>query len=161
MTLYDIYDAWTYDMDTPVHNGTHAERIDDLKDYVDEYSIDGLWDCAHLTDEEAELIVTAFESDDAEKLKGIRHTRNYYAEFGNYKDGNWTEFQSTDETDSISALSAKEVANNLSKDWIANVSLLSSYPVKYEETLIRIAPLGADFGDKEDEFEFFTEENEK
>lgn len=161
MTLYDIYEAWTYDMDTQVRNGTRAERIDDLKDYVDGNSIVGLWDCAPLTDEEAKLIVTAFESGDTEKLKGIRHTRNYNAEFGNYKDGNWTEFQSTDETASISALSAKEVANNLSKDWIANVTLLSSYPVKYEETLIRIAPCGADFEDKEDEFEFFIEENEK
>ena len=37
MTLWDIFDAWTDSaLEAPARdNGTHAERIEELKDYTD------------------------------------------------------------------------------------------------------------------------------
>ena len=79
MTLWDIYDAWTDTaLDAPARdNGTHAERIEELKGYVDGCSGYDCWDCAPLTDEEAEKIVNCYEHGGAgtDELKEINHVR--------------------------------------------------------------------------------------
>ena len=63
MTLYDIFAAWTDSaLYAPARNhGTHADRIEELKGYVDGVSGRDCWDCAALTDEEAEKIVNCYE----------------------------------------------------------------------------------------------------
>lgn len=60
MTLWDIFDAWTDSaLEAPARdNGTHAERIEELKGYTDACSYRDYWDCAPVTDEEAEIRIS-------------------------------------------------------------------------------------------------------
>lgn len=103
MTLWDIYDAWTDTaLDAPARdNGTHAERIEELIDYTDACSFRDCWDCAPVSDEEAEKIVGCYEHGGAgaDELKEIYHVRTYKIEVRHLTDDHsWTEWQTMDET---------------------------------------------------------------
>ena len=104
MTLWDIFDAWTDSaLEAPARdNGTHAERIEELKDYTDACSYRDCWDCAPVTDEEAEKIVDCYENGGVnvnlsgsnmgavigrrgETLDAIQHLTNYAVNRGSDK----------------------------------------------------------------------------
>ena len=162
MTLWDIFDAWTDSaLEAPARdNGTHVERIEELKGYVDSCSGYDCWDCAPLTEEEAEKIVGCYENGgaSADELKGINHVRTYKIEVRHYEDGNWTEWQTQDET--IDALTAEEAKEDLDPDYIKDISSYEGdygEPVPYEETEIRISPLGEILAE-DDDCSFFVEE---
>ncbi len=163
MTLWDIYDAWTDTaLEAPARdNGTHAERIEELKGYVDGGSDYYCWDCAPLTDEEAEKIVDCYENDGANRgrtLKEINHVRAYKIEVRYYKDGNWGESFTMDET--VDAMTAGEAKDKLDDDYVKSItSCEGEYgePVQCEEAEIRISPRGQVLAD-DDECSFFVEE---
>lgn len=162
MTLWDIYDAWTDTaLDAPARdNGTHAERIGELIDYTDACSFRDCWDCAPVSDEEAEKIVGCYENGGAnvDELKEINHIRAYKIEVRHFKDGNWGEFYKMDET--VDALTAEEAKTRLDDDYIKSISSCEGEygePVPYEEAEIRISPRGQVLAD-DDECSFFVEE---
>ena len=162
MTLWDIYDAWTDTaLDAPARdNGTHAERIEELKGYVDGGSDYYCWDCAPLTDEEAEKIVNCYEHGGAgtDELKEINHVRNYKIEVRYYKDGNWGESFTMDET--VDAMTAEEAKDKLDDEYVKSItSCEGEYgePVQCEEAEIRISPRGQVLAD-DDECSFVVEE---
>ena len=142
MTLWDIYDAWADTaLDAPARdNGTHTERIEGLKGYVDGCSCYDCWDCAPLTDEEAEKIVGWHENGgaSADELKEINHVRTYKIEVRHLTDDyNWTEWQTMDET--TDALTAEDVEDGLDDDYIKSISTYldeNGDAVPYEETEI-------------------------
>lgn len=162
MTLWDIYDAWTDTaLDAPARdNGTHAERIEELKGYVDGCSGRDCWDCAPLTDEEAEKIVDRYEhgGTGVDELKGIGHVRVYKIEVRHLVDDNWTEWQTQDET--TDALTAEDAEDGLDDDYIKSISTYlgeNGDAVPYEETEIYISPRGQVLVD-DDDFSFFVED---
>lgn len=162
MTLWDIYDAWTDTaLEAPARdNGTHAERIEELKGYVDGRSDYYCWDCAPLTDEEAEKIVDCYENGGAnvDELKEINHIRTYKIEVRHFKDGDWSEFYTMDET--VDAPTAEEAKEDLDPDYIKDISSYEGdygEPVSYEETEIRISPRGEILAE-DDDCSFFVEE---
>ena len=162
MTLWDIYDAWT---DTALYapardNGTHAERIEELKGYVDGCSGYDCWDCAPLTGEEAEKIVNCYEhgGDGTDELKEINHVRTYKIEARYYKDGNWGESFTMDET--VDAMTAEEAKDKLDDEYVKSITSCEGEcgePVQCEEAEIRISPRGQVLAD-DDECSFFVEE---
>ena len=163
MTLWDIYDAWT---DTALYapardNGTHAERIEELKGYVDGCSGYDCWDCAPLTYEEAEKIVDCYENGGAnvDELKEINHVRTYKIEVRHLTDDyNWTEWQTMDET--VDALTAEDAEGGLDDDYIKSISTYldeNGDAVPYEETEIYISARGQVLLD-DDDVSFFAEE---
>ena len=162
MTLWDIYDAWTDTaLDAPARdNGTHSERIEELKGYVDGCSGYDCWDCAPLTDEEAEKIVDCYENGGAnvDELKEINHVRTYKIEVRYYKDGNWGESFTMDET--VDAMTAEEAKDKLDDDYIKSISTYldeNGDAVPYEETDIYISARGQVLADNDD-VSFFVEE---
>ena len=162
MTLWDIYDAWTDTaLDAPARDsGTHDERIEELKDYSDACSFRDCWDCAPVSDEEAEKIVDCYENDGAnvDELKEINHVRAYKIEVRYYKDGNWGESFTMDET--VDAMTAEEAKDKLDDDYVKSItSCEGEYgePVQCEEAEIRISPRGQVLAD-DDECSFFVEE---
>lgn len=162
MTLYDIYDAWTDTaLDAPARdNGTHAERIEELKGYVDGGSDYYCWDCAPLTDEEAEKIVGCYENDgaSADELKEINHVRTYKISVRHIVDDSWTEWQTMDET--VDALTADDANAELDADYIKSISTYldeNGDVASYEEAEIRISPRGQVLADNDD-VSFFVEE---
>ena len=163
MTLWDIYDAWTDTaLDAPARdNGTHAERIEELKGYVDGCSGYDCWDCAPLTDEEAEKIVNCYEHGGAgtDELKEINHVRTYKIEVRHLTDDdNWSEWQTMDET--ADALTADDVNAELDADYIKSISTYldeNGDAVPYEMAEICISPRGKVLAD-DDECSFFVEE---
>lgn len=156
MTLWDIYDAWTDTaLEAPARdNGTHAERIEELKGYVDGCSGREYWDCAPLTDEEAEKIVDCYENDGAgvDELKEINHVRTYEIEVRCFKDGDWDEGYTMDET--VDALTAEEAKDKLDDDYVKSIS--SYLAETYEEAEIRISPRGEVLAE-DDDCSFFVE----
>lgn len=162
MTLYDIFDAWT---DSALYapardHGTHAERIEELKGYVDGCSGRDCWDCAALTDEEAEKIVGCYENVGVGlgELKKINHQRTYKIEVRHFKDGGWGEFYTMDET--VDAPTAEEAKEDLDPDYVKDISSYEGdygEPVPYEETEIRISPLGEILAE-DDDCSFFVED---
>ena len=163
MTLWDIYDAWTDTaLDAPARdNGTHSERIEELKGYVDGCSGYDCWDCAPLTDEEAEKIVDCYEHGGAgtDELKEINHVRTYKIEVRHLTDDdNWSEWQTMDET--TDALTAEDAEDGLDDDYIKSISTYldeNGDAVPYEETEICISPRGQVLVD-DDGVSFFVEE---
>lgn len=163
MTLWDIYDAWTdTTLDAPARdNGTHAERIEELKGYVDGCSGYDCWDCAPLTDEEAEKIVNCYEHDgaDADELKEIYHVRTYKIEVRHLTDDySWTEWQTMDET--VDALTSEDAREELDPDYVKSISTYldeNGDAASYEETEIYISPRGQVLVD-EDDFSFSVED---
>ena len=163
MTLWDIYDAWTDTaLDAPARdNGTHSERIEELKGYVDGCSGYDCWDCAPLTDEEAEKIVGCYENGGAnvDELKEINHVRTYKIEVRHLTDDyNWTEWQTMDET--TDSLAAEDAEDGLGDDYIKSISTYldeNGDAVPYEETEVCISPRGQVIAD-DDECSFFVEE---
>lgn len=162
MTLWDIYDAWTDTaLDAPARdNGTHAERIEELKGYVDGGSDYYCWDCAPLTDEEAEKIVDCYENGgaNADELKEINHIRTYKISVRHIVDDSLTEWQTMDET--VDALTADDANAELDADYIKSISTYldeNGDAVPYEETEICISPRGQVLAD-DDECSFFVEE---
>ena len=162
MTLWDIYDAWTDTaLDAPARdNGTHAERIEELKDYTDACSYRDCWDCAPVSDEEAKRIVCCYENGgaSADELKEINHRRTYRIQVQYLKDGFWGEAFTMDET--VDALTAEDAKEDLDPDWVKGItSYIGDYgePVPYEEAEIIISPRGAILAD-DDECSFFVEE---
>ena len=139
MTLWDIYDAWT---DTALYapardNGTHAERIEELKGYVNGCSGYDCWDCAPVSDEEAEKIVDCYENGgvNVNELKEINHVRTYKISVRHLVDDSWTEWQTMDET--VDALTAEDAEDGLDDDYIKSISTYldaSGGAVRYEET---------------------------
>lgn len=162
MTLWDIFDAWTDSaLEAPARdNGTHAERIEELKDYTDACSYRDCWDCVPVTDEEAEKIVDCYENAgvNVNELKGINHVRTYKIEVRHFKDGGWSEFYKMDET--VDALTAEEAKDRLNYDYVESISSYlneNGDAVPYEETEIRISPRGQVLAE-DDDCSFFVEE---
>lgn len=162
MTLWDIYDAWTDTaLDAPARdNGTHAERIEELKGYVDGCSGYDFWDCAPVSDEEAEKIVNCYENSgvDVDELKEINHVRTYKISVRHLVDDSWTEWQTMDET--VDALTADDANAELDTDYIKSISTYldeNGDAVPYEETEICIFPRGQVLADNDD-VSFFAEE---
>ena len=162
MTLWDIYDAWTDTaLEAPARdNGTHAERVEELLDYTDACSFRDCWDCAPVSDEEAEKIVNCYEHGGAsmDELKEINHVRTYKIEVRHFKDGDWSEFYTMDET--VDAPTAEEAKEDLDPDYIKDISSYEGdygEPVSYEETEIRISPRGEILAE-DDDCSFFVEE---
>ena len=159
MTLLDIYDAWT-DTALDAHardNGTHAERIEELKGYVDGCSSYDCWDCAPLTDEEAEKIVNCYEHGgaDTDELKEINHVRTYKILVRHIVDDSWTEWQTMDET--VDALTADDANSELDSDYIKSISTYldeNGDAVPYEETEICISHRGQVLLDDDDVYSF-------
>lgn len=161
MTLWDIYDAWTDTaLDAPARdNGTHAERIEELKGYVDGCSGRDCWDCAPLTDEEAEKIVGCYEhgGTGADELKEIYHIRTYKIEVRHLVNDEWTEWQEMD--DAVGAPTSGDAREELDPDYIKSVSEYldeNGDSVPYEETEIYISTRGQVLDDGDD-WEFFVE----
>lgn len=163
MTLWDIYDAWTDTaLEAPARdNGTHAERIEELKDYTDACSYRDCWDCAPVTDEEAEKIVDCYENVgvNVDELKGINHVRTYKIEVRHLTDDHsWTEWQTMDET--VDAPTSEDVREALDPDYVKSISTYldeKGDAVPYEETEIYISPRGQWLMD-DDGFSFFVED---
>lgn len=162
MTLWDIYDAWTDTaLDAPARdNGTHAERIEELIGYTDACSLRDYWDCAPVSDEEAEKIVDCYENGgvNVDELKEINHVRTYKISVRHLVDDSWTEWQTMDET--ADALTADDVNAELDADYIKSISTYldeNGDAVPYEMTEIRISPRGQVLAD-DDEYSFFVEE---
>ena len=162
MTLLDIYDAWTDTaLDAPARdNGTHAERIEELKGYVDGCSSYDCWDCAPLTDEEAEKIVGCYENGgaDTDELKEINHVRTYKISVRHIVDDSWTEWQTMDET--VDALTADDANAELDSDYIKSISTYldeNGDAVPYEETEICISHRGQVLLDDDDVYSFAEE----
>ena len=162
MTLSDIYDAWTDTaLEAPARdNGTHAERIEELKGYVDGGSDYYCWDCAPVTDEEAEKIVDCYENGgvNVDELKGINHVRTYKIEVRYLKDGFWGESFTMDET--VDALTAEDAKEDLDPDYVESISSYlneNGDAVPYEEAEIRISPRGQVLAE-DDDCSFFVEE---
>lgn len=162
MTLWDIYDAWTDTaLDAPARdNGTHAERIEELIGYTDACSLRDYWDCAPVSDEEAEKIVDCYENGgvNVDELKEINHVRTYKISVRHLVDDSWTEWQTMDET--ADALTADDVNAELDADYIKSISTYldeNGDAVPYEMTEICISPRGQVLAD-DDECSFFVEE---
>lgn len=163
MTLWDIYDAWTDTaLDAPARdNSTHAERIEELIDYTDACSFRDCWDCAPVSDEEAEKIVGCYEHGGAgaDELKEIYHVRTYKIEVRHLTDDHsWTEWQTMDET--VDAPTSEDVREVLDPDYVKSISTYldeNGDAVPYEETEIYISPRGQWLMD-DDGFSFFVEE---
>lgn len=162
MTLWDIFDAWTDSaLEAPARdNGTHAERIEELKDYTDACSYRDCWDCAPVTDEEAEKIVDCYENGgvNVDELKGINHVRTYKIEVRYLKDGFWGESFTVDET--VDALTAEDAKEDLDPDYVESISSYlneNGDAVPYEEAEIRISPRGQVLAE-DDDCSFFVEE---
>lgn len=162
MTLWDIYDAWTDTaLDAPARdNGTHAERIEELIGYTDACSLRDYWDCAPVSDEEAEKIVDCYENGgvNVDELKEINHVRTYKISVRHLVDDSWTEWQTMDET--ADALTADDVNAKLDADYIKSISTYldeNGDAVPYEMTEICISPRGQVLAD-DDECSFFVEE---
>lgn len=162
MTLWDIYDAWTDTaLDAPARdNGTHAERIEELIGYTDACSLRDYWDCAPVSDEEAEKIVDCYENGgvNVDELKEINHVRTYKISVRHLVDDSWTEWQTMDET--ADALTADDVNAELDADYIKSISTYldeNGDAVPYEMTEICISPRGQVLAD-DDEYSFFVEE---
>lgn len=162
MTLWDIYDAWTDTaLDAPARdNGTHAERIEELIDYTDACSFRDCWDCAPVSDEEAEKIVDCYENGgvNVNELKEINHVRTYKISVRHLVDDSWTEWQMMDET--ADALTADGANAELDADYIKSISTYldeNGDAVPYEMTEICISPRGQVLAD-DDECSFFVEE---
>lgn len=162
MTLWDIYDAWTDTaLEAPARdNGTHAERIEELKGYVDGGSDYYCWDCAPVTDEEAEKIVDCYENGgvNVDELKGINHVHTYKIEVRYFKDGFWGESFTMDET--VDALTAEDAKEDLDPDYVESISSYlneNGDAVPYEEAEIRISPRGQVLAE-DDDCSFFVEE---
>lgn len=143
MTLYDIYDAWTYELeDSERDSMTREELLKDLEDYTDACSFRNGWDCAPLSDEEEKLIVDCYirGGAGAYALKDHYHPRTYKIEV-RYLDGGWTEWRTMYET--VDATSAEEAREKLSEDYIRSISSYEDEygdAVPYDETAIRISP---------------------
>lgn len=162
MTLWDIYDAWTDTaLDAPARdNGTHAERIEELIGYTDACSLRDYWDCAPVSDEEAEKIVDCYENGgvNVDELKEINHVRTYKISVRHIVDDSWTEWQTMDET--ADALTADDVNAELDADYIKSISTYldeNGDAVLYEMSEICISPRGQVLAD-DDECSFFVEE---
>lgn len=162
MTLWDIYDAWTDTaLDAPARdNGTHAERIEELIGYTDACSLRDYWDCAPVSDEEAEKIVDCYENGgvNVDELKEINHVRTYKISVRHIVDDSWTEWQTMDET--ADALTADDVNAELDADYIKSISTYldeNGDAVPYEMSEICISPRGQVLAD-DDECSFFVEE---
>ena len=162
MTLCDIYDAWTDTaLDAPARdNGTHAERIEELKGYIDGCSGYDCWDCAPLTDEEAEKIVGFYEHGGAgtDELREINHVRTYKISVRHIVDDSWTEWQTMDET--VDALTADDANAELDADYIKSISTYldeNGDAVPYEETEICISHRGQVLLDDDDVYSFAEE----
>lgn len=118
------------------------------------------WDCATLTDEEAEKIVGCYENGGAiaDELKEINHVRTYKISVRHIVDDSWTEWQTMDET--VDALTADGANAELDADYIKSISTYldeNGDAVPYEMTEIRISPRGQVLAD-DDEYSFFVEE---
>lgn len=163
MTLWDIYDAWTDTaLEAPARdNGTHAERVEELLDYTDACSFRDCWDCAPVSDEEAEKIVNCYEHGGAgaDELQEIYHVRTYKIEVRHLTDDySWTEWQTMDET--VDAPTSEDVREALDPDYVKSISTYldeNGDAVLYEETEIYISPRGQ-WLMEDDDCSFFVEE---
>lgn len=143
MTLYDIYDAWLYELEYSEYESmTREELIKDLENYTDACSFLGGWDCAPLSDEEEKLIVDCYlrGGAGAYELKDHYHTRSYKIEV-RHLDCGWTDWMTMGET--VDATSAEEAKEKLSEGYIRYISSYEDEygnAVPYDETAIRISP---------------------
>lgn len=137
-----------------------TERIEELIDYTDACSFRDYWDCAPVSDEEAEKIVDCYENGGVgvDELKEINHVRTYKISVRHLVDDSWTEWQTMDET--ADALTADDANAELDADYIKSISTYldeNGDAVPYEMTEIRISPRGQVLAD-DDECSFFVEE---